>query len=117
LAALYLAQERWKEAEELYGRALANREGAWGPWAREIPPNVSKLAETHFRQGRLDVSEQLFVRFIELTEKKLGKKHPEIKPFLLGYAGLLRLANQPERAASLEERAGLIPDLPKPSRR
>ena len=88
LAALYVDQGRYADAEPLYKRALAIREKALGPDHPNVASSLNNLAQLYTTQGRYSEAEPLFKRSVSIFEKALGPDHPDVATPLNNLAGL-----------------------------
>jgi tetratricopeptide (TPR) repeat protein len=75
LAGMFADQDRYKEAEELYERALAGREKALGPEHKSTLDTVNNLGVLYRDQGRLAKAEAMYERALAGREKVLGPEH------------------------------------------
>ena len=75
LGDLYSIQGRWKEAEEIYLRAL-RVEKVWGIDHGTVLKIVNNLGRIYHRQGKLVEEEKTYVRALQGFEKQVGKDHP-----------------------------------------
>jgi tetratricopeptide (TPR) repeat protein len=69
LAALYLYQDRYADAEPLLKRSVAVFEKALGPNHPEIADVIDNLAEMYKTQGRTADAEPLFKRSAAIRDK------------------------------------------------
>jgi tetratricopeptide (TPR) repeat protein len=76
-AGFYRNQGRYDEAEELYKRVLAGREGKLGPTHPDTLGTVENLANVLTDKGRYDEAEELYKRALAGREGKLGPTHPD----------------------------------------
>jgi tetratricopeptide (TPR) repeat protein len=76
LAIVYRYQGRYKEAEQLYERALKGREEQLGPAHPDTLGTVQNLAIVYHYQGRYKEAEQLYERALKGKEEQLGPAHP-----------------------------------------
>jgi tetratricopeptide (TPR) repeat protein len=105
LAKLYHDQGRYKEAENLYQRALTIRERAIGA---EHPHNVytlNSLAQFLLEQGQLERGEELCRRALTIREQKLGTRHPNYADSLATLALLYERRGDENRALQLYQQA------------
>jgi tetratricopeptide (TPR) repeat protein len=75
LAGMFADQDRYKEAEELYERALAGSEKALGPEHTSTLDTVSNLGNLYAKQDRLAEAEAMYERALAGQEKALGPEH------------------------------------------
>ena len=78
LAIVRRNQGRYREAEEIYQRVLAIREGALGADHPQIASTLSNLAGVYADQGRYSEAEGLEERALAIREKTLGESNPEL---------------------------------------
>ncbi|WP_147094558.1 tetratricopeptide repeat protein, partial [Nitrosococcus oceani] len=76
LAALYEAQGRYAQAEELYHRSLAIREQLLGPDHPEVAIMLNNLAGLYRATGLGEKAESLYDRSLAVMEKIFGPRHP-----------------------------------------
>jgi tetratricopeptide (TPR) repeat protein len=72
---LYLDRGKPKEAEEMYQRALADREKALGPDHPSTLDTVHNLGVLYVNQGKLIEAEEMHQRALAGKEKALGPDH------------------------------------------
>ncbi|MFP6748277.1 MAG: tetratricopeptide repeat protein, partial [Alphaproteobacteria bacterium] len=77
LAALYIEQDSYGEAEPLFERALAIDEQALGPDHPDIATDLHNLAELNRLQGRHATALPLYERALAISRKSLGPGPPE----------------------------------------
>ena len=82
LAAFYLGQGRYAEAEPLYKRSLTIFEKALGPNHPDVATSLNNLAELYNKQSRYAEVEPLFKRSLAIGEKALGPNHPDVANYL-----------------------------------
>ncbi|KAH7124620.1 acyl transferase/acyl hydrolase/lysophospholipase [Dactylonectria macrodidyma] len=91
LGMLYSDQGKFKEAEEMYGRALEGREKALGPYHTSTLGTVNNLGNLYINQGKFKAeemykralegremfkeAEEVYERALEGREKALGPHH------------------------------------------
>lgn len=106
------ALERWakcaarkgkREAEELFQRSLAIREGVLGPMSVDLVPRLDALADRHLRQFRSGLAVSCLRRSLEIVETH-GLAPAEVASRLLNIGKLL-LADRPAEAELLLRRA------------
>jgi tetratricopeptide (TPR) repeat protein len=78
LAALYLSQGRYADAEPLYKRSLAIREKALGPNHPDVAGSLNNLADLYGLQGRYAEAELIQKRSLAIKEKAFGPDHPDV---------------------------------------
>ena len=104
LAALYLAQGRYGEAEPLYRRALEAYERVLGKEHPDTLNSVNNLAALYEAQGRYSEAEPLFRRALEVNERVLGKEHPDTLISLSNLALLYKTQGRYGEAEPLDRR-------------
>ena len=72
-------QGRLDQAEQMYERALAGKEKAFGPDHGSTLGTVRNLGNLYRAQGKLDKAEQIFHRPLTGREKALGREHRVLK--------------------------------------
>jgi tetratricopeptide (TPR) repeat protein len=76
LALLYWDQGKYKEAEQLYQRALAIKEQQLGTLDFSTSICYNNLALLYEDQGKYEEAEPLFQRALAIRETQLGIQHP-----------------------------------------
>ncbi len=64
-----------KEAEDMYLRALAGREKAWGPEHTSTLRTVNNLGALYKDQGKMKEAEDMYLRALAGREKAWGPEH------------------------------------------
>ena len=77
LGILYSNQGKMKEAEDMYLRALAGREKAWGPKHTSTLNTVNNLGILYRHQGKMEEAEDMYLRALAGREKAWGPKHKQ----------------------------------------
>ena len=108
LAAIFIKQRKYAEAEQFAKRSLAIVEKALGPEHPGIAANLTTLAEVELARGRPREAEILFNRSLSLTEKSLGPENPAVAVVLMKYADFLRKTDRSAQGAALKARARTI---------
>ena len=72
---LYLSQDKFGEAEDMYVRALAGFEKALGAEHSSTLATVNNLGLLYRAQGKLREAEDMYVRALAGREKALGPEH------------------------------------------
>ncbi|KAH6985405.1 hypothetical protein EDB80DRAFT_224855 [Ilyonectria destructans] len=75
LGNLYSDQGKFKEAEEMYERALQGKEKALGPHHTSTLRTVNNLGNLYLGQGRFKEAEEMYKRALDGKEKALGPYH------------------------------------------
>ncbi|KAH7413483.1 hypothetical protein BKA64DRAFT_355752 [Cadophora sp. MPI-SDFR-AT-0126] len=75
LGLLYADQGKLVEAEQMYQRALAGKEKAWGPDHTSTLDTVNNLGILYKNQGKLVEAEQMYQQALQGYEKALGPDH------------------------------------------
>ncbi|MDD4309642.1 MAG: tetratricopeptide repeat protein [Candidatus Cloacimonetes bacterium] len=105
LAALYLAQGTYEQAEPLYLRALEIFEKTLGAEHLDTIIPLNNLAGMYKDQGKYSQAEPLYLRALEVKEKNLGTNHPDSAPSLLNLAHLYWLQAKYDQAEPLYQKA------------
>ena len=96
-------------------RALAIRERVLGPDHPDTAHSLNDLAVLHYRQGKYEQSEPLYLRSIAIGEKTLESEHPDLATSLNNLALLYYEQGKYEQAETLFQRAQAIRERkPKP---
>ncbi|MBZ0189303.1 MAG: tetratricopeptide repeat protein, partial [Candidatus Obscuribacterales bacterium] len=104
LAALYHSQGKYSMAEDNYQRSLDIKLSLYGEDHLETAVNYHNLAMLYSAQRQYPRAEILYKRTLEVRENEYGKLHPELVPVLENYALMLKKANRPLEATSIETR-------------
>ena len=75
LGYLYSDQGKMKEAEDMYLRALAGNEKAWGPEHTSTLRTVNNLGILYSNQGKMKEAEDMYLRALTEYEKAWGPEH------------------------------------------
>ncbi|KAK2612718.1 hypothetical protein QQS21_001335 [Conoideocrella luteorostrata] len=75
LGILYAEQGKLQEAEEMYARALQEKEKTWGPDHTSSLETVHSLGCLYAYQGKLQEAEEMFVPTLQGKEKVWGPDH------------------------------------------
>ena len=75
LGYLYSNQGKMKEAEDIYLRALAGKEKAWGPEHTSTLDTVNNLGLLYTNQGKIKEAEDMYLRALVGYEKAWGPEH------------------------------------------
>ena len=67
--------------------------------------SLNSLAGFYNDQGRFAEAELFYRRALDILEKALGPRHPEVAASLEGYAQVLRKLKRKAEASKLEDRA------------
>jgi tetratricopeptide (TPR) repeat protein len=87
-------QDNQKQAEIFYQKSLAIREKALPKNSLDIANNLINLALIYQKQKRILEAETLYLRAIELTEKKLGINNPKTLEYKSSYEKLVAEKNK-----------------------
>ncbi len=108
LGTVYLAQDRYAEAEPLLQQALELKEQVLGPEHPSVYRGLVNLAVVYQSQGKYTEAEPLYQRSLEISERIVGPEHPDVATNLENYAVLLRETGRGEEAKEMEARAKAI---------
>ncbi|KAH7008703.1 hypothetical protein EDB80DRAFT_751332 [Ilyonectria destructans] len=75
LGSIYLRQGKFKEAEDMYERALEGYEKALGPDHISTLRTVNNLGNLYQHQSKFEEAEKMYKRALEGKEKALGPHH------------------------------------------
>jgi hypothetical protein len=78
LAATYMNQGRWKEAEELGVQVMETRKTALGEEHPDTLTSMNNLAFTLRGQDRTDEAILLLETFLALATQVFGREHPNV---------------------------------------
>jgi CHAT domain-containing protein len=96
---------KYKEALQLYERALETRERLLGPEHRDVAASIDSVAGVYTRRGEYVQAEPLHKRALAIREKALGKDHPEIAKGLTNLGTLYYYQGKYQEAEPLYKRA------------
>jgi len=105
LAALYISQGTYEQAEPLYLRALEILEKVLGRSHPDTIPPLNNLAVMYKDQGKYEQAEPLYLRALEVKEQVFGVAIPDTAPALLNLAHLFWLQAKYDQAEPLYQRA------------
>ena len=108
LAALYMYQGQYAQAEPLFKRALAISEKVLGADHHNVARSLNNLAGLYLVQGEYAQAEPLFKRSLAINEKVLGQDHPEVALSLNNLAYLYYVQGRYAQALSTFRRASSI---------
>ncbi len=78
LAACYVGEDRYEEAEVTLQRVVAIREQALGPDHPDTASGLNALGDLYFRRGRYRQAESRYERVLEIWERALGPEHKRV---------------------------------------
>jgi tetratricopeptide (TPR) repeat protein len=104
LAQSCVVQERYKDAEPLYKRALNLCETSVGAEHPDVVTHVDNLAECYSRQGNYADAEPLRQRVITIVEKTVGPKHLAVAESVYSLSGCYFAQGKYEQAEPLLKR-------------
>ncbi|WP_089728791.1 tetratricopeptide repeat protein [Candidatus Thiosymbion oneisti] len=105
LAAMYEAQGRYKDAEEILLKVLKIQERAFGKKHPNYATTLNNISSLYTRSGKYEEAEKVQLEALNIVEASYGKMHPATATFLNNLAFIyLKLARYNE-AAPLIERA------------
>ncbi|MCJ1426026.1 hypothetical protein MMC29_003928, partial [Sticta canariensis] len=105
LGHLYSHQDKMKEAENLYLRALAGKEKAWGAEHTSTLETVNNLAILYSVQGKMNEAEKLYLRALAGFEKAWGAEHTSTLETVNNLANLYKRQGKMREAEKLYLRA------------
>ena len=105
LAALLEGQGKYKEAEQLYIRVLADFEQMKGLESYDVAVNLNNLAALYFAEGKLNKAESGYLQTLKIKEKLLGQDHPDVGFTLNNLAVLYKTQGKFKNAVLLYRRA------------
>ncbi|KAH7109735.1 hypothetical protein B0J13DRAFT_516870 [Dactylonectria estremocensis] len=121
LGVLCSNQDKFKEAEEMYGRALEGYEKALGPHYISTLDTVNNLGSLYSDQGKFKEAEEMYERALEGYEKALGPHHTSTLNTVNNLGNLYSEQGKFKEAEEMYERAlhgfqtALGPNHPKSS--
>jgi tetratricopeptide (TPR) repeat protein len=96
---------RYNDAEPLLERALAIREGAFGPERPDVATSLHNLALQYKTKGYYAEAESLYQRALAILEKALGPEDPDVAASLNNLAALYYELGQYAKAEPVYGRA------------
>ena len=88
LASLYINQQRWKEAEELFGQEIQIRMRVLGWKHPATLATIASFALIYSNQGKLKEAEKLFIHVMTTRMSVLGKQHSDTLNSMAGFASI-----------------------------
>lgn len=104
LADLYHSQERLREAEPLYLRAIGLWEEILGPDQPRAGITLHNLALLYLAECRVEEAMPRIERVLDLWERSFGPAHPDRVTAIRSEAEMLRRCGRVEEAAALKSR-------------
>jgi len=101
LADFYYNRENYKEAEQLYKRALEINGKVFGQEDSNVANILIGLASLYHSQGHYEKTEQLYKRALEINRKVFGQEHPNVANTFSALAELYRTQNNYDEAEQL----------------
>lgn len=98
-------QIQYREAEQMYARALAGREKVLGPDHVLTLETVNNLGLLYFNQGKLAKAEQMYTRALAGKEKALGPDHISTLDTVVNFGVLYRAQGKLAEAEQMYTRA------------
>jgi tetratricopeptide (TPR) repeat protein len=105
LAGLYDSQERYKDAEPLYRRALQIAEKTFGPDHPHVASSLNNLGGTLVGLGNYKEAELVLVKAQAIIENTYGVAHPYVASGLENLAEFYEGTGRADEAGSLRARA------------
>ncbi|KAH7119384.1 hypothetical protein B0J13DRAFT_532484 [Dactylonectria estremocensis] len=105
LGLLYSDQGKFKEAEEMYERALEGKEKALGPHHTSTLMTVNNLGNLYSDQGKFKEAEEMYERALEGKEKALGLHHTSTLDTVNNLGNLYNSQGKFKEAEEMYERA------------
>jgi eukaryotic-like serine/threonine-protein kinase len=102
LAKMYLRQERFGEAEELYRETLNARRRVLGSDHPDTLTSMNSLTIMYARQGRYDEAEKLFHETLEARRRILGPEHPDTLNAMANLANVYSAQGRIEKSEELD---------------
>ena len=107
LGRVYLAQGRYRDAEELHRHSVAVC-ARYLPWHPALAASLSKLAETFRLQGKNEEAEPLYRRALAIRERHYGSDHLLVAESLHNLAEIKRAQGEYPEAERLYWRSVMI---------
>ena len=105
LAIIYLARDRFAEAEQALQLGLAISEKALGIGNPNGIRFANSLARLYLSKSRLDEAGTWMERTVKMCQRCYGNESEQVADALLTFSGLLRTAQQITQADEYEHRA------------
>ncbi|HEY0910612.1 MAG TPA: CHAT domain-containing tetratricopeptide repeat protein, partial [Bradyrhizobium sp.] len=105
LAALYEAENKLGQAEELHQRSLRIREKLVGPDDPVLAQSLGNIAVVYLAEGRYAQAEESFKRALAIQQKALGVGHPLVGSTLNNLAEVYRAEAKDAEAEKLYQQA------------
>ncbi|KAF2804503.1 uncharacterized protein BDZ99DRAFT_153321 [Mytilinidion resinicola] len=105
LGDLLSGEDRLKEAEEMYDRALQGKEKALGAEHTSTLNTVNNLGLLYADQGRLDKAEEMYNRALQGCEKALGAEHTSTLSTVNNIGNLYKAQGWLDKAEEMYNRA------------
>lgn len=104
-AGLYIAEERWDEAEAALVKMVEVREEADGPYHSSLSGPFNDLARVYLRLGKLAQAEEAAKRALKIDERALPTYHPQLAKSLSNLATVYAYEGKYKESESLYERS------------
>jgi tetratricopeptide (TPR) repeat protein len=108
LADLRLAQHRYKEAGELYSRALAILEKDEARSGAEIAMALAGYATVYAHDQNLPEAERVLRRAVAINEHLMGSENPKLARSVSALAGVILAQGRAQEASALAMRAAAL---------
>jgi len=105
LGAAVAGRQRYDEARQLFGHAIAACRAARPLRRHELALHLHSLAGIEHDCGNLAAAEPLYLEALAIKHQLLGPAHPEVALIMTNLAILLRALERPDEAANCFRRA------------
>jgi tetratricopeptide (TPR) repeat protein len=105
LAAIYISDQRWNEAEVVLEKMIQIREEINDPENEKLSRPLNDLAQVYIQLGRLDDAQTAAKRALKIDERTLPRYHPELAKSLSNLATVYAYENKYKEAGALYERS------------
>ena len=99
MAQLFRAQQRYREADDLYRQALSIWRAAFGENHPEYAKGLHNLGSLFVEQGKLQGAEKLYSEALRIAEAAFGRNHAQTR---LHASGLEQVYRVQKRVAELD---------------
>jgi tetratricopeptide (TPR) repeat protein len=112
LARVYLAQQRFADAEPLYAKSLNVREKVYGVDKPPVAGSLSNLATLYAAEGKFDKAEPLYAQAVKIFQENNWMDKPEAAVTFENYAVLLKKTGHEAEADAMMKQGKAIKAKP-----
>ncbi|KAK6384171.1 hypothetical protein LTR81_027439 [Elasticomyces elasticus] len=103
---LFSKQDKMREAEEMYLRALRGFEEAWGPKHTSTLFTVNNLGNLYKNQGKMQEAEEMYLRALRGMEEAWGPKHTSTLDTVNNLGNLYSNQGKMQEAEEMQDAGG-----------